>query len=138
MVGISRERQHISVPLFEEFQRRGCDVPPVNPNAKEIMGRRCFARVQDIQPPPDAALLFTPPAVTNTVVRDCAEAGITRIWMHRGGGQGAVSSEAVEFCQSNGIVVVPGQCPFMFLKPVRHVHWVHRCFAKLLGHYPQS
>jgi uncharacterized protein len=137
MVGMSRERKHISSLLCEEFCRRGYDVLPVNPNAAEIMGRRCFARVQDIQPAPDAALLLTPPAVTNSVVRDCAEAGIKRIWMYRGGGQGSVSAEAVEFCRAHGIEVVPGQCPFMFLSPVRSVHRVHRFISRITGHYPR-
>jgi predicted CoA-binding protein len=137
MVGISRERQHISTLLFEEFCRHGYEVLPVNPHASEIMGRRCFARVQDIQPAPDAALLLTPPAVTNSVVRDCAEAGIKRIWMHRGSGQGSVSAEAVEFCRAHGIELVPGQCPFMFLPPVRSVHRFHRFFSKITGHYPR-
>ena len=137
MVGISREPHHISTQLFEELSRQGYEVLPVNPNVPEILGQRCFARVQDIQPAPDAALLLTSPAVTNSVVRDCAEAGITRIWMFRGGGQGSVSAEAVEFCREHGIELVPGECPLMFLPPVRHVHRVHRFFSKITGHYPR-
>src|SRR5512147_1723617 len=116
MVGISRERQNIGPALLDEFSRLGYEVLLVNPNATEIMGRHCFARLQDIQPAPDAALILTSPAITNTVVRDCAEAGIKRVWMYRGGGKGSVSDEAVEFCHANGIELVPGQCPFMFLK----------------------
>lgn len=137
IVGLSRTRQEIGGSLLEHFTRQGFEVLPVNPKVQEIMGRRCFARVQDIQPAPDWALLLTSPAATNTVVRDCGEAGIRRIWMYRGGGQGSVSQEAVEFCRESGIALVPGACPFMFLPPVRSIHWVHRCFSKLLGHYPR-
>ena len=137
MVGMSRERHSISTQLFEELSRHGCEVLPVNPNAPEILGRRCFARVQDIQPAPDAALLLTAPAVTDSVVRDCAEAGVKRIWMFRGGGQGAVSDDAVEFCRGQGIEVVSGQCPLMYLAPVRGVHWCHRFLVKIAGHYPR-
>jgi len=141
MVGMPRERNHDTMllfQLFEEFCRRGYEVLPVNPNAAEISGRRCFARVQDIQPAPDVALLLTSPTVTNSVVRDCAEAGIKRIWMYRGGGQGSVSDEAVEFCRTYGMEVVPGQCPFMFLQPVRRVHWFHRFIFKFSGQYPKQ
>jgi predicted CoA-binding protein len=137
MVGISREPKNISTQLFEELCRHGYEVLPVNPNVTEIMGQRCFARVQDIQPAPDAALLMTSPAITNSVVRDCAEAGIKRIWMYQGGGQGSVSAEAVEFCRAHGIEVVPGQCPFMYLAPVRSVHRFHRFLSKITGHYPR-
>lgn len=137
MVGMSREPKHISSLLFEEFCRRGYEVVPVNPNAPEIMGRRCFARVQDIQPAPDAALLMTPSTVTASAARDCAEAGVKRIWMFRGGGQGSVSAEAVEFCQAHGMELVPGQCPFMYLSPVRSVHRFHRFLVKITGRYPR-
>jgi len=53
--------------------------------------RRAFARVQDIKPLVDAAILMTSPSVTEAVVRDCAEAGIRLVWMYRAGGQGAIS-----------------------------------------------
>jgi uncharacterized protein len=137
IVGISRERRSVGASLFEELRRRGHEVVQVNPNAPAILGQRCFARVQEIHPPPDAALLLTSPAVTNQVVRDCAEAGIRHIWMYRGGGQGAVSAEAVEFCRQQGMDVVPGECPFMFLDPVHHVHRFHRFFVKIAGKYPR-
>lgn len=136
VVGISRNPRHISAMLFEELSRRGHEVLPVNPNTAEILGRRCFARVQEIEPAPEAALLMTTPAVTESVVRDCAEAGIKRIWMYQGGGRGAVSENAVEFCRTHEIEVVPGQCPYMFLKPVRGVHWVHGLVCKMVGSYP--
>ncbi|HYY72940.1 MAG TPA: CoA-binding protein [Candidatus Bathyarchaeia archaeon] len=87
LIGVSRKPGSFSIPTFQELTRRGYDVVPVNPNLPEFQGRRCFARVQDIQPPVQAALLITSPEVTDTVVRDCAEAGIPRVWMHRGAGK---------------------------------------------------
>jgi uncharacterized protein len=99
LVGISREPKDFSVTLFEELCRRGYDVVPVNPNTAEVLGRRCYARVQDIRPPVEAALLMTSPTVTDSVVKDCAEAGIRRVWMYRAAGKGAVSPEAVQFCR---------------------------------------
>ena len=78
MAGISRDPANFSVKLFEELCRRGYDVVPVNPNTAEIEGRRCFACVQDIYPPVEGVLLMTSPEATETVVNDCAEAGIRR------------------------------------------------------------
>jgi predicted CoA-binding protein len=106
MVGISRETPSISVSLFKELCRRGYEVVPVNPNVKEVIGRKCFACVQDIEPPVDSALLMTSPGVTEAVVNDCIEFGIKRIWMYRAGGQGAVSENAVEICREKGINVI--------------------------------
>lgn len=137
MIGISREPKNISVMLFEELSRRGYDVVPVNPHMSEVLGRRCFARVQDIQPPVQAALLMTSPEVTDAVVKDCAEAGIPRVWMYRAGGRGAVSTDAVQFCRERGIQVVPGKCPFMFWRDAATVHRLHGFVRKITGRYPR-
>ena len=137
MVGISREPNSFSVTLFEELCRRGYDVVPVNPNTAEVLGRRCFARVQDIQPPVEAALLMTSPTVTDTVVSDCAEACIPRVWMYRAGGKGAVSRKAVALCEQRGIRVVPGECPFMFLPDAGTGHRLHGFIRKITGRYPR-
>ncbi|HSE48410.1 MAG TPA: CoA-binding protein, partial [Terriglobales bacterium] len=106
IVGIARDAKSFSAMLAQEFDRRGYDVVPVNPHTAEALGRRCFARVQDIEPAVDAALLMTSPELTDAVVRDCVAAGIRRVWMYRGVGQGAVSEEAVRFCRERGIEVV--------------------------------
>jgi predicted CoA-binding protein len=137
MVGISREPKNISIALYEELCRRGYDVIPVNPKTPIINDRRCFARVQDIQPPVKAALLMTSPEVTETVVADCYAAGVTQVWMYRAGGTGAVSTRALEFCAAKGMQVIPGQCPFMFLPGAAGVHRFHGFIRKITGRYPR-
>ena len=85
MIGISRNSKDFSASLFSELERRGYGIVPVNPKAWEVMGRPCFARVQDIEPPVDGALLMTTPEVTDAVIADCDAAGIRRVWMYRAG-----------------------------------------------------
>lgn len=125
VVGVSQKPKDFSRTLFHEFLERGYDAVPVNPAVQEIEGRRCFARMQDVEPPVDGVLLMTSPPVTDTVVRDCAAAGVKRIWMYRATGKGAVSEDAVAFCASNGMSVIPGECPFMFLPGAALVHRLH-------------
>jgi len=138
MIGMSRRRSDFSFMLFEEMCRRGYDVVPVNPKASELFGRRCFARVQDVQPPVEAVLLMTSPEVTDAVVQDCAEAGVRMVWMYRAGGKGgAVSRQAVEFCREHGMQVVPGQCPFMFWSNAGAGHRIHGFIRKITGRYPR-
>lgn len=137
MVGISRkEHGNFSVMLFKEFVRRGYEIVPVNPNAQEILGSRCFARVQDILPPVDSVLLMTSPEVAEDVVHDCAEAGVRRVWIYGTGETDSIRSKAVEFCRERGIQVIPGQCPFMFL-PKNGFHRIHGWIQKMRGIYPQ-
>ena len=131
VVGVSHEERSTSRALFREFLKRGYDAVPVSLNAEEIDGHRCFTRVQEIAPPVDWALLMTPPNQTEKVVLDCAAAGIQRVWMYRGGGQGAVSKAAIGYCKAKGIQVVPGFCPYMFWKDASFFHRLHGFFVKL-------
>jgi len=137
MVGVSREPRSFSGALFEELCRRGYDVVPVNPKTPNVLGHRCFARVQDIQPPVDAALLMTSSAATENVVWDCAQAGIRRVWMYRAAGKGAVNPKAVAFCLEHGMNVIPGECPFMFLTHSSGIHHIHGIWRKITGRYPR-
>ena len=136
VVGVSRDPKDFSRAVFRAFVERGYDAVPVNAAGGEVAGRPVASRVGEVWPPPEAALLMTPPAATDRVVRECAEAGVTRVWMHRGGGQGAVSAEAVAFCRERGIEVVDGECPFMFLPGTGRFHGVHRFFRRLSGRLP--
>lgn len=136
MVGVSREEKDFSVMLFKELCRRGYDVVPVNPGASEILGRQCFARVQDIQPSVEAALLMTSPAVSETVVRDCAVAGVRLLWMYGAGVQGAASPLALEYCLQKDIEVISGECPYMFF-PKAGWHRLHGLVRRMVGTYPR-
>ena len=136
IAGVSHQPGDFSRTLFREFQARGYDMVPVNPTATEIEGQRCFARVQDISPPVDGVLLMTQPKATNSVIKDCADAGIRQVWMYRAAGTGAVSADAVKFCESHGIAVVPGECPLMFLPEAGWIHRAHGALRKLAKSYP--
>jgi uncharacterized protein len=138
VVGVSQNPKDFSRALFREFRDRGYDPVPVNPAAGEIEGQPCFPRLQEVQPPVDSVLLMTSPAVTDTVVRDCAEAGIKQVWMYRAAGHGAVTPDAVRFCEANGMSVIPGECPFMFLPGGAWFHRLHGLVRKIAGSYPRS
>jgi predicted CoA-binding protein len=137
MVGVSRNPKHFSRLLFREFEKRLYEVIPVNPLVSLIDGRTCFPRVRDIVPPVTAALLMTPPSVTEQAVLDCAEAGVQKVWMYRGGGTGAVSKTAVEFCGQHGISVIAGECPFMFFPNSGFPHQLHGFIRRVMGSYPR-
>ncbi|MBI3697376.1 MAG: CoA-binding protein [Acidobacteria bacterium] len=128
VVGVSRDPREFSRRLLRELIERGYDAVPVNPYVGEMEGRRCFCRLQEITPPVQAALLMTAPEKTEQVVRDCVAAGITRIWLHRGAGRGAVSAAAVDFCRDNDLHLVAGFCPYMFLPEAGWFHRVHAWF----------
>ena len=137
VVGVSHNPKDFSRTLLHELRDRGYDAVAVNPDLHDVDGELCFAHVQDIQPGADGAILMTPPHVTEQVVRDCAKAGVKRVWMYRAGTKGgAVSDEAVRFCKSKGMSVIPGECPFMFLPGTGWFHRAHGLIRRITGHYP--
>ncbi|HVN06049.1 MAG TPA: CoA-binding protein [Bryobacteraceae bacterium] len=137
MVGVSRQPGDFSRSLFGDFLSRGYQTIPVNPDAQEIDGHACFAHIGDIQPPVEEVLLMTPPAATDSVVQECAHAGVKRVWMFRGAGRGSVSESAVRFCEANGIDVIPGECPYMFLPKEPWFHRFHGLVKRITGTYPR-
>jgi uncharacterized protein len=136
LVGLSRNPEDFTRAMFRELWRQSYDVVPINPNMTEVDGIPCFARLQDVPLPVDGALVMTPAAQSERVVRDCAEAGITRVWLHRGVGTGSVNQAAVDFCRQQGIRLVAGYCPYMFLPKTPFFHRAHGVLLKLTGGYP--
>jgi predicted CoA-binding protein len=116
----------------------GYQVFPVNPNAEEVEGDSCYANVKSIPDGVDGVVIATRPQVTDQIVRECAETGITRIWMHRSFGQGSVSPEAVTFCRENNITIIAGGCPLMFCEPVDFGHKCMRWILNLTGGLPKQ
>jgi len=136
-VGVSRETQHFSRALLREFVAKGYDPVPVNPQAAEIEGRKCFARVSEITPRVEAALLLTgAPDATDDAVRECNEAEIRNIWVYKNVHDSADHEQTIELSRSHGSAVVEGYCPFMFLPHPALFHRVHRFITKVTGSYP--
>jgi len=132
VVGVSRNPRDYSTLLFREFVKLGYDAVPVNPHAPELERRACFPRVQDIQPPVEAALLLTTPEATAQVIDGCAQAGVRLIWMRR-----AADAGVMEFCAVRRLRVIAGHCPFMFLRGAAWFHRLHGWVLKRAGAYPK-
>ena len=128
VVGASRDPKSFSRNVMKELVTRGYDMVPVNPMASQIAGRAAFATVRDVTPSPEVALLMTPPSRTADAVADCIGAGVRKIWLHRGGGAGAASPEALALCRAAGIEPVTDLCPFMVLSDAGWFHRVHGYF----------
>jgi predicted CoA-binding protein len=135
--GVSRSARDFSREVFREFRNKGYEPVPVHPLASEIEGARCFARVQEIQPPIDTVLLMTSAAATAQVVADCLLAGIKRVWFYRGAASSALNTQAIELCRAAGLQVIPGECPLMFLPQAGVVHRFHGWVKKIRGTYPR-
>lgn len=128
-VGASRNPKEFSNAVYRHLRDGGRTMYPVHPEAAAIEGDAAFARLADVPDPVDGVIVMVKPDAATRVVEDAIARGVSRIWLHRGVGQGSVSAEAVDACRRAGVVVIDGACPMMFAAPVGFVHRVHRFVA---------
>jgi uncharacterized protein len=122
MIGVSQDPKHFSRAVYRAWRDRGYDVVPVNPKVSEVEGTSCFRAPRELAPPVEAALVLTPAAASEEAVKDCAAAGIRRVWLYRR----APAAEA--FCVKNAIDLITGECPLMYLPDQAWPHRLHRWF----------
>jgi uncharacterized protein len=132
-VGVSRDSKQFSASVYRELRDRGYGLVPVNPNADEVEGDRCFHDVRDVPDGIEGAIVMVPAEQSASVVKGCIDKGIPRVWLHKGAGPSSVSDEAIALCEQHGVAVVDGACPLMFTEPVAWFHRVHRFGRKLTG-----
>ncbi|MEQ8676211.1 MAG: CoA-binding protein [Aggregatilineales bacterium] len=129
VAGVSRTEQDSANIIYKKLRDTGYQVFAINPNAEEVEGDPCYPTIGSIPDGIENVVIVTTPEVTDSVVRDCADAGVKRVWMHRSLGN-SVSDDAVEFCRQHGIQVLDGGCPMMFCEPV---DFGHKCLRTVMG-----
>ncbi len=137
VIGPSRSRIKYSRMLFRELLEHGYDVIPVNPNAEEIEGIRCYKKIGDITPAPERAVIILPEELTEQAVLDCADAGIKDVWLHRHVAGGVSDTRAISRAEEKGVNLITGYCMFMFLPKAPLFHRFHGGLLKIIGKYPK-
>lgn len=139
VTGVSRDpKDHGGNIVYRRLRERGYDVFAVNPNADEVEGDRCYHDLRSIPGGVDAVVIATRPERAEDTVRECAELGITQVWMHRGPGAGSVSEAAAEYGRSRGLTVIDGGCPCMFEPTADFGHKAMRLVFGLTGNVPKE
>lgn len=138
VVGVSRSSDQAANTVYRGLRKADYEVFAVNPNADEVEGDTCYHDLKSIEGGVDAVVIATAPEATEAVVRDCSEEGIGRVWMHRSFGKGSVSEQAVDFGRENGISVIAGGCPMMFLPGTDFGHRCMRWILNLTGGLPKQ
>jgi uncharacterized protein len=137
VTGVSRTpKDHGSNTVYKRLRDRGYEVFAVNPNADEVEGDRCYQDLKSIPGGVQAVVIGTRPEIADDTMRECAELGITQVWMHRGPGGGSVSDAATAYGRQRGITVIDGGCPCMFEPTADFGHKVMRILYA--GHVPKQ
>jgi predicted CoA-binding protein len=137
VTGVSRTpKTHGSNNVYRRLRERGYQVFAVNPNTDQVEGDRCYQDLKSIPGGVEAVVIGTRPEIAEDTMRECAELGIKRVWMHRGPGAGSVSAAATSYGRAQGITVIDGGCPLMFGPTADLGHKIMRLVYA--GHVPKQ
>ena len=137
VAGVSRKRQDAANLIYRRLKARGYQAFPVNPHTAVVEGDPCYPSLAAIPGGVSAVVIVTRPRLTEEIVRQCTEAGVRHVWMHRSmvHGGSSVSDEAATFCQAHGVAVISGGCPLMFGRTSdfghRCMRWIMRASGRL-------
>jgi predicted CoA-binding protein len=130
VAGVSRDRPNAGNVIYRRLRQEGYQVFAVNPHADVVEGDRCFHALDEIEGGVDGVVITTPPDAAPDVVRECVQTGTPRVWLHRSFGKGSASEEAAALCEKEGVTVINGACPRMYIEPI---DVAHRCFRWYMG-----
>lgn len=137
VTGVSRTpKAHTGNYIYERLRSRGYEAFAVNPNADSVEGTVCYRSLASIPGGVDAVVMVTSPEHTEATMRECADLGIRRVWMHRSLGEGSVSEKAAAYGREHGIRVIAGGCPLMFGRTADPGHRVMRFVCAMAGKIP--
>ncbi|MEZ6129306.1 MAG: CoA-binding protein [Planctomycetaceae bacterium] len=112
VVGASTDRRKYGNKVFRCYLQNGRQAVPVNPNATVVEGVPTVASLSQMNPPPDAVSIITPPNVTERVVAEAIGEGIKHIWMQ----PGAENANAIAACRVAGVNLIhSGPCLLVVL-----------------------
>ncbi|MEM3523557.1 MAG: acetate--CoA ligase family protein [Thermoproteota archaeon] len=78
VIGASREEGKVGHRIFRNMVESGFKgrLYPVNPNAQEILGYRCYGSVKDVEDDVDLAVIAVPAKIVPSVVEECGRKGV--------------------------------------------------------------
>ncbi len=134
IAGASRNPKKFGGMIIKELKERGFDIYPVNPNADEIQGIKCYHSVTELPNEVKHLLIATPKESITEVARQTVAKNIEMVWIQLM----ADTPEAVEIIQEANIPLINKKCIYMFVEPVKGPHNFHRFIVKLFGRYPKT
>lgn len=106
VVGLSSNPMRPSYGVGEYLQAAGYRIVPVNPNEREVLGKKSYARLEDVPEKIDIVDIFRRPEEVPPVVESAIRVGAKVVWMQLG----IANEPAAKKAQSAGVTVVMDAC----------------------------
>jgi len=106
VVGLSANPARPSHQVAAYLQRVGYRIIPVNPNEKEVLGEKAYARLEDVPEKVDVVDIFRRAEEVAAVVKSAIGIGAKVVWMQLGVEDGVAAEKA----RSAGLIVIEDAC----------------------------
>ena len=106
VVGLSGRGYRPSFGVAAYLQSAGYRVIPVNPNEKEVLGEKSYARLEDIPEHVDIVDVFRRSEFVPEIVESAIRIGARGVWMQ----EGVINAQAAERARSSGLFVIMNAC----------------------------
>ncbi|MGB2677171.1 MAG: CoA-binding protein [Candidatus Acidiferrum sp.] len=106
VVGLSGNPARPSHEVAAYLQRVGYRIIPVNPNEREVLGEKAYARLEDVPEKVDIVDIFRRTEEVGAVVESAIRIGAKVVWMQLGVEDGVAAEKA----RRRGLVVIENAC----------------------------
>jgi len=109
VVGLSSNPARPSHEVAAYLQSVGYRIIPVNPNEREVLGEKSYARLEDVPVPIDIVDVFRRPEGVPPVADSAIAVGAKALWLQLG----ITHAAAAEKARAGGLLVVEEACLFV-------------------------
>ena len=106
VVGLSSRTHRPSYGVAEYLRSAGYRIIPVNPEETEVLGEKCYARLEDVPVHVDIVDIFRRSEFVPEIVESAIRIGASGVWMQ----EGVIHAEAAERARRAGLLVVMNAC----------------------------
>ncbi len=106
VVGMSKHPEKAAHFVPKYLSEQGFNILPINPTSSEILNKKCYSNVTEVDEPIDIVDVFRPSDQVLPVVKEAIKMKPKVIWLQ----QGIHNQEAEELARKEGIKVVFNRC----------------------------
>ncbi len=106
VIGISRSESKAAHFVPKYLSENGFDIIPVNPNSNEILSKKCYKEITEVEGEIDIVDVFRPSEDVLSFVRDAIKKNPKVIWLQ----EGIHNEEAENLAREHGIDIVFNRC----------------------------
>ncbi|MGC2828001.1 MAG: CoA-binding protein [Candidatus Acidiferrum sp.] len=106
VVGLSSNPARPSYGVTQYMQRAGFRIIPVNPNEQEVLGEKCYARLEDVPQKIEIVDVFRRAEHVPSIVESSIRVGAKVVWMQLG----IENRDAADRARAAGLTVIEDAC----------------------------